>query len=124
MFQRYVANCRLTEYILKCTPVIQTPVHLGHDFIGDVHSKTAALDPAVKDMAKVLFTFSASFAVLSNASGAAKTQRSQSSWPKTGTLFLKPIGDMCRKFFFGRMAYMCHIAHIQSSKIFQQLLMQ
>ena len=97
----HVANCRLVKQILKCTAVVEASADLRHEFVGNVYSKTATLDPAVKNMAGMLFTFKASFAVLSNASSTPKIQRSQSSWPKAGSLFLKPIRDICRKFFLG-----------------------
>jgi hypothetical protein len=89
------------EQILKCTPIVQATAYLRDEFVGNVYSKTAALDPSVKNMAEVLFTLKASLAVLSDAPGAAKAQRSQRSWPKAGNLFLKPIGDICGKFFWG-----------------------
>jgi hypothetical protein len=110
----HVPNCRLVEQILKCTPVVQTTAHLRHEFIRDVHSKTTALDPAVKNMAKVLFTFKASLAVLSDASGTAKTYRSQGRWPKAGNLFLKPIRNICGKFFFGWHSVYVPYNHIYS----------
>jgi hypothetical protein len=97
----YVANCRLVEHILKCTPVVQTTAHFRHEFVGDVYSKAAALDPAVKNIAKVLFILEASLAVFSNALGTPKAQRSQSRWPEAGNLFLKPTRYICGKFFFG-----------------------
>jgi hypothetical protein len=89
------------KQILKRTTVVKTTAHLSHEFVGDVNGEAAALDPAVKNMAKVLFTFKASFAVLSDAPGTAKTQRSQSGRPKAGSLFLKPIRNICGKFFLG-----------------------
>jgi len=115
MLQRiHVSNCRLVEHILKCTPVVQTAAHFWHKFVGNIYSKAAALDPAVKNMAKVLFTLEAGFTVLSNALSTAKTQRSQSSGPKGGNLFLKPIRNICGKFSFGwHIVYMPHY-HIYS----------
>ena len=102
MLQRiHVANCRLVQHILKCTPVIQTTAHVRHEFVGNIDSKAAVLDSPVKNVAKVLFTSKASFAVLSNTLGAAKAQRPQSSWPEVSNLFLKPISNIRRKFFFG-----------------------
>ena len=102
MFQSFhVANCRSVKHILECTPVVQTPAQLGHEFVGNIYSKAAALDPAVKNMAQVLLAAKASRAVFSDASSAAKTKRSKGSWPKTGNLFLEPIGNIGRKFFFG-----------------------
>ncbi len=97
----HVANCRLMEYILKCVPVFQATAHFRHEFVGNIHGKTATLDPAIKDMAKVLLTPKAGFAALSNAPGTAKTQGSQSGRPKADNLFLKPVRNICRKFFFG-----------------------
>jgi hypothetical protein len=110
----HVANSRLVEQILKCAPVIQATAYLWHEFVGNVHSKTASLDPAVKNMAQVLFTLKASFAMLSDASGAAKTQGSQGSWPKAGNLFMKPIRNIWGKFFFGWHAVYVPYNHIYS----------
>jgi hypothetical protein len=97
----HVANCRLVEQILKRATVVKTTAHLSHEFVGDVNSEAPTLDPAVKNMAKVLFTFKASFAVLSDAPGTAKIQSTQSGWPKASCLFLKPIRNICGKFFLG-----------------------
>jgi hypothetical protein len=88
------------EQILKCTPVVQTTAHLRDEFLRNVHCKTAAFDPAIKNIAEVLFTLKASLAVLSDAPGSAKIQRTKRRWPKAGNLFLKPIGDICGEFFF------------------------
>ena len=110
----HVANCRLVEQILKRTTIVKTTAHLSHEFVGDVNGESAALDPAVKNMAKVLFTFKASFAALSNAPGTAKIQRSQSRWPEAGNLFLKPIRNIFWEFFFGwHNVYVTHY-HIYS----------
>jgi hypothetical protein len=115
----HIADRRLVEQILKRTTVVKTTAHLRHEFVGDVHSKTASLDPAVKNMAKVLFAFKASYAVLSDAPATAKTQRSQSSWPKAGNLFLKPIGNICGKFFLGwHVVYVTYIHIYSQAKFF------
>jgi hypothetical protein len=97
----HVANCRLVQQILKCVAVVETTVYLRHEFLRDVYSETTTLDPAVKNMAGMLLTAKTSFAVLSYAPGTAKVQRSQSSRPKAGSLFLEPIRDIYRKFFLG-----------------------
>ena len=97
----HVADCRLVEQILKCAAVVEASADLRYEFVGNVYRKTATLDPAVKNMAGMLLTAKTSFAVLSNTSGTPKIQRSQSSRPKTGNLFLKPIRDIYRKFFLG-----------------------
>jgi hypothetical protein len=89
----HVANCRLVEQILICTTVLKATAHLRHEFVRDVHSKTAALDPTVKNMARVLLAFKASFTVLADAPRAAKTQRSQSSWPKAASLDFHGTGN-------------------------------
>ncbi len=100
MFQSFhVANCSLVEQVLKCAAVLKATIHLRHEFVRNVYGKAAAIDPAVKNMALVLLTTKASFAVLSDAPSAAKTQRSKSSWPKAGSLFLKPFRNICGKFF-------------------------
>jgi len=115
MFQSiHVANCRLVEQILKCTPVVKTTAHLRHKFVGNVHRKAAALDPAVKNMAKVLFTVKASLAVLSDTPSTAKTYRPQGCWPKAGNLFLKPICNICGEFLFSWHAVYVPYYHIYS----------
>ena len=111
----HVAYRRLVEQILNRTPVVQATAYLRNEFVWNVHSKTAAFNPSVKHMAKVLFTFKASFAVLSNTPRAAKTQGSQSRRPKAGDLFLKPIRDISGKFFFDR-----HDVYVTSYHIYSQ----
>lgn len=110
----HVANCRLVEQVLKCTPVVQATAYLRHEFVGNVHSKPAAFNAPIKHMAKVLFTIKASFAVLSNAPRTAKAQGSQGRWPKAGNLFLKPIRDINRKFFLGLHDVYVSYYHIYS----------
>lgn len=112
----HVANCRLVEQVLKRTPVVQATAHLRHEFVGNVHSKAAAFNPSIKHMAKVLLTIKASFAARSNAPCTAKTQRSQSRWPKTGDLLLKPFRDIYKKFFLG-----WHDVHVSYHHIYSQV---
>lgn len=111
----HIANCRLVEQILKCVAVVETTVDLRHEFLRNIHSKTATLEPAVKNMAGMLLTAETGFTVLSNAPGTAKVQRSQSSRPKAGSLFLKPIRDIYRKFFLG-----WHVVYVPYSHIYSQ----
>jgi hypothetical protein len=112
----HVANCRLVEQILKCAAVVETTADLRHQFVRNVYSKPATLDSAVKNMAGMLLTAKTSFALLSNASGTPKIQRSQSSRPKVGSLFLKPIRDIYRKFFWGWHAVYVPYNHIYSQE--------
>ena len=91
----------LVEQVLQCTAIVETTAHLRHELVGNVNGKTAALDSAVKNMARVLFACEASFAVLADASSAAKTERSQSGWPKARSLFLVPKCNICGESFFG-----------------------
>jgi hypothetical protein len=100
------------EQILKCAAVLETTADLRHEFVRNVYSKTATLDPAVKNMAGMLLTAKTSFAALSNASGTTKIQRSQSGRPKVGSPFLKPIRDIYRKFFLGWHAVYVPYTHI------------
>jgi hypothetical protein len=65
----HIANCRSVEHILKHTAVFETASHLRNESFGNVHSKKAAVDPAIKNMAKMLSAFAASRAVLPNAPG-------------------------------------------------------
>jgi hypothetical protein len=97
----HIANCCLVEQILKCAAIVETTADLRHEFVRNVYSKTATLEPAVKNIAGMLLTPETGFAVLSNAPGTAKVQRSQSSRPKAGSLSLKPVRDIYRKFFLG-----------------------
>lgn len=113
----HVAYRRLVEQILNGTTVVETTAYLRNEFVGNVHSKTASFDPSVKHMAKVLFTFKASFAVLSYAPRAAKTQGSQCRRPKVGKLFPKPIRNICGIFFSGwHGVYVPHY-HIYSQAV-------
>jgi len=112
----HVAIRRLVKQFLKCTPVVQATAYLRHEFVGNVHSKAAALNPAIKNMAKVLFAIKASLAVLSNAPRTAKTQRSESRWPKALDLLLKPIGYIYRKFFLG-----WHDVYVSYNHIYSQV---
>ena len=96
----HIANCRLVEQILKCATILKAAAHLRHKFVGYVHSKTVALDSPIKNMAGVLITSEASFAVLPDASRAAKAQRSESGGPKAGSLLLKPMSNICGKVLF------------------------
>ena len=117
MLQRiHIANCRLVQQVLKCAAVFETTADLRHEFLRDVYSETTTLDPAVKNMAGMLLTAKTSFAVLSNAPGTAKVQRSQSGRPKTGSLFLKPIRDIYREFFLGWHAVYVQYGHIYSQE--------
>jgi hypothetical protein len=96
-----VSQCCLVEKVLQRTAIVETTAHLRHELVGNVESEPATLDSTVKDMARVLPAFEASSAVLADASGAAKTERSQRRWPKACGLFLELLGDICGKFFFG-----------------------
>lgn len=96
-----VSQCCLIKQVLQRTAIVETTAHLRHELVGDVKSETAALDSTVKHMAGMLFAFLASLAVLADASGTAKTERSQSGWPKTRSLLLEPLCNICGKFCFG-----------------------
>ena len=113
----HVANGCLVEQILKCAAVVETTADIRHEFVRNIYRKTATLDSAVKNMAGMLLTAKTSFAVLSNASGTPKIQRSQSSGPKVGSLFLKPIRDIYRKLFLGWHAVYMPYNHIYLSLI-------
>ena len=95
-----VTQGRLIKQFLQRTAIVETTAHLRDEFAGNIKGEAAPLDSAVKYMAKVLFAFEARFAVLADASGAAKTERSQSGGPKVCRLFLEPRCNICRKFFF------------------------
>lgn len=94
-----VSQCCLVKQVLQRTAIVETTAHLRHELVGNVKGEAAAFDSAVKYMAGVLFAFDASFAVLADASGTAKTERSQSRRPKAGSSFLEPLRNICRKFF-------------------------
>jgi hypothetical protein len=101
-----VSQCCLVKQVLQRTAIVETTAHLRHELVGNVKGEAAAFDSAVKYMAGVLFAFDASFAVLADASGTAKTQRSQSRRPKAGGSFLEPLRNICRKFF------LCHLVYV------------
>lgn len=96
-----VAQCCLVEQVLQCPTVVKTSAQLGHEFIGNVNGEAAALDSTVKNMAGVLLAFEASFAVLADASGTTKTERSQSGRPKGCSLLLEPSRNISGEFSFG-----------------------
>jgi hypothetical protein len=107
-----ISQCCLIKQVLQRTAIVETTAHLRHKLVGNVKSETATLDSTVKHVAGVLFAFEASFAVLADASGTAKTERSQSRWPKACGLFLEPLRDICRKLFLGLHAvYVPHITY-------------
>jgi hypothetical protein len=94
-----VSQCCLVKQVLQRTAIVETTAHLRHELVGNVKGEAAAFDSAVKHMAGVLFTFDASFTALADASGTAKTERSQSRGPKAGGSFLEPLRNICREFF-------------------------
>jgi hypothetical protein len=89
------SQCCLVEQLLQRTAIFKTTDHLRHELVGDVKGEAAALDSTVEHMAGVLFAFEANLAVLADASGTTKTERSQSSWPKARGLLLEPLGNVC-----------------------------
>jgi hypothetical protein len=110
----HVAYRRLVKQILNCAPVIQAPPYLRDEFIRNVNSKTATLNPSIEHMAEVLLTGKAGFAVLSNTARTAKTQGSEGRRPKAGKLFLKPIRNICGIFFLGWHGVYMPYYHIYS----------
>jgi hypothetical protein len=96
-----VSLCCLIKQVLQRTAIVETTAHLRYELVGNVNGKAATLDSTVKHMAGVLFAFEASFAVLADASGTTKTERSQSRWPKARGLFLEPLRNICGRFFLG-----------------------
>jgi len=113
----HVAYRRLVEQILNCTPVVQAAAYLRNEFVGNVHSKTAAPYPSIKHMAKVLFTIEAGLTVLSNAAGTAQTQRSQSRRPKGSNVLLKPMRNIFGEFFLYE-----HEVHVTLYHMYSQVI--
>jgi len=108
-----IAKCGLIEQVLKLASIVKTAFYFGHEFVGDIKAKATALDSSAQNMTGMLLTFEACSAVLADASGTTKTKRSQSSWPKTRSLFLEPLRNIYRKFFCDSHGiYMTYAIHL------------
>jgi hypothetical protein len=95
-----VANGSLAQQLLKFPAVVQGPLDIGHEFIGDIDGHSPSFQPDIEDMTVMLFAAQASFTVLTDAPGTTEAERSQGGWPKAGSLFLEPMDDICGSFFF------------------------
>ena len=108
----------LGKQVLKLSTIVERTLHIGHKFVGNVNRESPSLHPDIEDMAGMLFTLQASFAVLANTSGTTKAERSQSGWPKAGSLFVEPVGDICRKFLFSwHEVYVPHSTYIVKNNL-------
>ena len=95
-----VANGRLAEQFLKLPTVVERPLHIGNEFIGNINREPSPLHSDIQDMAGVLFPHQAGLAVLTNAGTPTQTERAQGCWPKIRGLVLEPPLDICSRFFW------------------------
>jgi hypothetical protein len=99
----------------KLAPVIKAAFYFRYNFIGNIERKALTFDSPAQNVAGMLFAPEACLAILSNALGAAKAKRTQSSRPKIGSL-LEPLRNIFWKFFlFGYDSYMSHSIYIANN---------
>ena len=77
----YVPRCGLVQQFLKGAPVVQTAPNFRNQFFWNVNRKPAPLATAVQNVTRVLFTRSASLAILSYARAPTQAQRAQNGRP-------------------------------------------
>ena len=95
-----VANGRLAEQFLKLPTVVERPLHIGNEFIGNINREPSPLHSDIQDMAGVLFPHQAGLAVLTNAGTPAQAERAQTCRPEIRGLVLEPLLDFCSRFFW------------------------
>src|ERR1700730_5415213 len=78
--------------------MVQTAAHLRYELFRNVDRKTASLQPAVQNVARMLFAGHAGRAVLAHARAATKAQRSKNRRPKPRRLTLQPARDIGWRF--------------------------
>ena len=101
MFQNIgVANGSLAKQFLKFPTIVERSLYIGHEVIGDIDGQSPSLQPDVEEMAGMLFPFQAGLAVLANARTPAQAERAQGCRPKSRSLVLKPLLDICGRFFW------------------------
>jgi hypothetical protein len=77
----HVPRCGLVQQFLKGAPVVQTAPNFRHQFFWNVNRKPASLATTVQDVTRVLFTRSASLAILPYARAPTQAQRAQNGRP-------------------------------------------
>ena len=115
-----VANGRLAKQFLKFPTVVERPLHIGHEFIGNIDCEPSSLHPDVQDVAGVLFPLQAGLTVLTNARTPTQTERAQSCRPKICGLILEPPLDFCSRFFWSSHA-VCMPYSIRTVKRFRSI---
>src|SRR5262252_3228070 len=77
----HVSRCGLVQQFLKGAPVVQTAPNFRHQFFWNVNRKAASLATTVQHVTRVLFTRSASLAILPYARAPTQAQRAENGWP-------------------------------------------
>ena len=115
-----VANSSLAKQFLQFPAVVERPLYIGHEFIGDIDGQSPSLQPDIEEMAGVLFPLQTGLAVLTNAGAPAQAERAQSCWPKIRCLALEPLLDICGGFFLS--SHDVRISHgIRTLKVFRPI---
>ena len=95
-----VANGSLAKQFLEFPTVVERPLHIGNEVIGDIDGQSPSLQPDVEEMAGVLLPPQAGLAVLTNAGTPAQAERAQSCRPEIRGLALEPLLNICGGFFW------------------------
>ncbi len=116
-----VANSSLAKQFLEFPTVVERPLNIGHQLIGNVNGRPPSLQPDVEEMTRVLFPLQAGFAILANTGTPAQAERAQSYRPKSRGLALEPLLDICRGFFWS--THEVRITHgIRTVKTFRSII--
>jgi hypothetical protein len=99
-----VAHGSLVKQFLKFATIVERPLHIGYEFVGNIDRGSSPLHSDIQNMAGVLFPLQASLAVLTDAGTAAQTERAQSGRPKNCGTIPEPLFNVCRRFSFSRHA--------------------
>ena len=101
MFQSLgVAHSRLAEQFLKFPPVVERPLYVRHEFVGNIDGESFPFHPHIQKMTGVFLPFQAGLAVFTDARTPTQTERAQSSRPETGSMTPEPLSDISRRFVF------------------------
>jgi hypothetical protein len=100
----------LVKQFLKFPTIVERPLHIGYEFVGNIDCESPSVHSDVQDMAGVLFSFQAGLAVLTDAWTPAEAERAQSCGPKICGLIPEPLFNVCSGFSLGRHdVYMTYI---------------
>ena len=116
-----VANGSLAKQFLEFPTVVERPLHIGHEVIGDIDGQSPSLQPDVEEMARVPFPLQTGLAVLANAGTPAQAERAQSCRPKSRGLALEPLLDIRGGFFWS--THEVRIPHgLRTVKVFRSII--